>query len=66
MAVDIEAQPAVPAQLEFHSIFTPRTKKMIVAMTALGSIFSPLSSTIYLPALNTLSSNLHVSVARIT
>lgn len=38
---------------------------MIVAMTALGSIFSPLSSTIYLPTLNTLSSSLHVSIVRI-
>jgi len=64
-ATDIEAEAEAPVQRPIHSVFSSRTKVMIVVMTALGSVFSPLSSTIYLPALNTLASDLHVSSASI-
>ena len=48
-----------------HSVFSPSTKKLIVMMTLLGSIFSPLSGTIYLPAIPTLAHTLHEPIARI-
>ena len=39
-----------------------RQKRFIVIMIAMGSLFSPLSSNIYLPALNTLATDLDVSI----
>ena len=48
-----------------YSVFTPTQKKFIVAGGAIGAIFSPISTTIYLPALNTLAQELHVSNAKI-
>jgi multidrug resistance protein len=63
---DIEAQAAAPPpETPIYSIFSKRMKVMIVIMTSLGSLFSPLSSTIYLPALNTIASDLHKSTAAI-
>ena len=64
--VDIEAkaQEPQPVQPEY-SIFSKRMKIFIVFMTSLGSLFSPLSSTIYLPALNTIASELRKSIANI-
>lgn len=44
-----------------YSVFTTRQKKMIVLSGAIGAVFSPTSTTIYLPALNTLADDLHVS-----
>ena len=44
-----------------YSIYTPRQKRFIVFMAAFGGIFSPISGTIYFPALNPLSADLHVS-----
>lgn len=43
------------------SVFTLPQKRYIVFMTAFGGFFSPLSANIYLPALNALSKDLHVS-----
>ena len=44
-----------------YSVFTLAQKRWIVFMTAFGGFFSPLSANIYLPALNALSKDLHVS-----
>ena len=66
--IDIEAQAAAaapPPEAPIYSIFSKRTKVMIVIMTSLGSLFSPLSSTIYLPALNSIANDLHKSIASI-
>lgn len=64
--VDIEAkaQEPHPVQPEY-SIFSKRMKILIVFMTSLGSLFSPLSSTIYLPALNTIAAELRKTIANI-
>ena len=48
-----------------YSAFTPAQKKGIVFIGAFGAVFSPMSTTIYLPALNTLAAELHVSNAKI-
>ncbi|KAK9350878.1 major facilitator superfamily domain-containing protein [Lipomyces doorenjongii] len=50
---------------EAYSVFTVTEKKLIIAMGSLASFFSPLSSSIYMPALNTISSDLHVSSTKI-
>jgi len=44
-----------------HSSFTSGQKKLIVLGASIGSFFSPLSSNIYLPALNLIAADLHVS-----
>lgn len=62
---DIEEEAEASVLPPLHSVFSARQKTLIVLMTSLGSLFSPLSSFIYLPALNTLASNLHVSNASI-
>lgn len=62
---DIEREANAPAQRPLHSVFSARRKTLVVFMTSLGSLFSPLSTFIYLPALNVLASDLHVSNASI-
>lgn len=62
---DLEKDAEARAQRPLHSVFTARKKTLIVFMTSLGSLFSPLSTFIYLPALNALASDLHVSNASI-
>ena len=62
---DIEREANAPAQRPLHSVFSSRRKTLVVFMTSLGSLFSPLSTFIYLPALNVLASDLHVSNASI-
>ena len=44
-----------------YSVFTKRQKGYIVFLTAWGGFFSPFSSSIYFPALNTLAQDLKVS-----
>lgn len=44
-----------------YSIYTTRQKRFIVFMAAFAGLFSPISGTIYFPALNPLSEDLHVS-----
>ena len=64
--VDVEAKAEAPLPARPHySVFSKKMKVLIVFMTSLGSLFSPLSSTIYLPALNTIASDLHKTVANI-
>ena len=48
-----------------YSIFKPWQKKLIVFSASLGAVFSPMSTTIYLPALNSIASDLKVSNAEI-
>ena len=48
-----------------YSIFTPTQKKIIVVVAAFGAVFSPMSTTIYLPALNTIAKDLNVSDSQI-
>ena len=55
-----------PATLDVpYSSFTVPQKKAIVFSAALGAVFSPMSTTIYLPALNQIAGDLHVSIAKI-
>ncbi|KAJ7090856.1 MFS general substrate transporter [Mycena belliarum] len=49
-------------ETEPYSIYTRRGKWFIVALTAFGGLFSPLSSNIYFPAIPTLASVFHKSV----
>ncbi|KAL6716027.1 hypothetical protein ACLMJK_006989 [Lecanora helva] len=44
-----------------YSVFSVPQKRMIVLTASLGAVFSPMATTIYLPALNQLSRDLHVS-----
>lgn len=48
-----------------YSAFTSTQKKIIVFSSSLGAVFSPMSTTIYLPALNQIASDLHVDDAKI-
>ena len=60
----ISRDPEAPERLPSgppYSVFTTTQKQYIIVMTAWGSLFSPLSSKIYFPALNTLAKDLKVS-----
>ena len=48
-----------------YSVFTVPQKKAIVLASALGALFSPMSTTIYLPSLTQLAGDLHVSISKI-
>lgn len=48
-----------------YSVFSTAQKKTIVLAASLGAVFSPMSTTIYLPALNQIADDLHVSSAKI-
>ncbi|KAK8169127.1 major facilitator superfamily domain-containing protein [Phyllosticta citrichinensis] len=61
---DIEDIPP-EAPPPIHSVFGPRTKALIIVFAAFGSVFSPLSSQIYLPTLSTLATQFHVSASDI-
>ncbi|CAG8281942.1 unnamed protein product [Penicillium salamii] len=54
-----------PPRYVQYSQFTVNTKRYIVVMGSLASFFSPLSSSIYLPALTTISNDLHVSISQV-
>ncbi|OQD81897.1 hypothetical protein PENANT_c024G03494 [Penicillium antarcticum] len=60
-----EAASQPNAHLEAYSQFTVGQKRGIVAMGSLASFFSPLSSSIYLPALTTIAHALHISTSQI-
>ena len=47
------------------SVFSARERNFLVMMASLAALFSPLSANIYYPALNTLSTDLHVSLSKI-
>lgn len=52
---------STPGETEVYSTFSRRTKALIVLMASVASIFSSLSANIYLPALDTIAEQLHVS-----
>lgn len=56
-------RPSPPS--ESNLTFTPSQKRLIVLAASLASAFSPLSSNIYYPALNSLASDLHVTPSQI-
>ncbi|KAK0357540.1 hypothetical protein LTR57_002452 [Friedmanniomyces endolithicus] len=60
---DLESLQTVPTNSPPWSIFTPSQKRFIVLMVAIAGFFSPLSANIYFPALNTLSTDFHVTPA---
>ncbi|KAF2002539.1 MFS general substrate transporter [Amniculicola lignicola CBS 123094] len=48
-----------------YTIFTTAEKRFMAFVISFAALFSPLSSTIYLPALNPLANDLHVSPSKI-
>lgn len=50
---------------EEYSVFTVNQKRAIVAAASLASFYSPLSSSIYFPALETIASTLGVSTSKV-
>lgn len=57
--------PDVNVPDDVHSIFSPVQKRLIVLTASTAALFSPLSSNIYLPALNLLAADMHVSDSKI-
>lgn len=63
---DKQTPVEVPEQvLEKFSVFTVNQKRAIVTTGSFASFFSPLSSSIYFPALNTIATALDVSITKI-
>ncbi|RAK95876.1 MFS general substrate transporter [Aspergillus ibericus CBS 121593] len=56
-----EAAAAAAAEEEVYSIYTGTARNLIVMTASVAGFFSPLSANIYLPALDTLADELHVS-----
>lgn len=50
---------------EDYSVFTVNQKRAIVAAASLASFYSPLSSSIYFPALETIAASLGVSTSKV-
>lgn len=58
--------PRSPSQEPLsYSTFTQRQKLQITILVSLASVFSPISATIYVPALPTIANDLNVSVAAV-
>ena len=57
-------QYSLPAS-EHYSIFTVRQKKTILMAGSFAAFFSPLSSNVYFPAINTIAKDLRVSISQI-
>lgn len=49
-----------------YSIYTKNQKRMIILAASIASFFSPMGSNIYIPALNSVAEELHVSDSLIT
>ncbi|PWY81530.1 MFS general substrate transporter [Aspergillus sclerotioniger CBS 115572] len=60
-----EATQDEAPRLELFSVFTVNQKRAMVATGSLASFFSPLSSSIYFPALDTIAGALNVSTSKI-
>ncbi|KAL9619879.1 MAG: hypothetical protein Q9160_005526 [Pyrenula sp. 1 TL-2023] len=56
-------QPVVDE--EPYSVFSPKKRRWIVTAASLASFLSPLSSSIYFPALNPIADDLHVTVTKV-
>lgn len=63
-ATQVDKPPPITEQKNYSS-FTTNQKRLIIFTASVGSLFSPLTANIYLPALNTLASDLHVSSSAI-
>ncbi|KAI5208618.1 citrate synthase [Aureobasidium subglaciale] len=50
---------------DVYSIFTPTQKKLIVLTASLAGFFSPLSGSIYYPALNTIADDLGITATKV-
>jgi hypothetical protein len=61
---DLPSQHGDKRQQEY-SQFTVAQKRAIVATGSLASFFSPLSSSIYLPALTSIANSLHISISQV-
>ncbi|KAI4152057.1 MAG: hypothetical protein LQ340_003137 [Diploschistes diacapsis] len=59
--VDVEAINRVQSSRPVHTVFGRKQKFFIVFMAGVGAFFSPLSASIYFPALNAISLDLHVT-----
>jgi hypothetical protein len=62
---DVLKKTTTSASDKPYSIFTPWQKRFIILAASTGSFISPLTSNIYFPALNTIASDLHVSISQI-
>lgn len=63
---DIEGLSRETSGRPLYSVFTKQQKRLIVFIASLGGFFSPLSASIYFPALNSLATDLNVSVELIS
>jgi hypothetical protein len=59
----VNPEPAAPEVA--YTVFSHRLKVFIIVMSAISSLFSPVSTLIYIPALDVLADFYHVSIGRI-
>ncbi|KAH1556013.1 hypothetical protein KXX57_002011 [Aspergillus fumigatus] len=64
-AIAKETQASQNVSPKDFSVFTTNEKRAIILMGSLAGFFSPLSSSIYFPALDTIASSLQVSITKI-
>ena len=57
--------PDSTSTADIFSVYTARQKKVILVGGSFAAFFSPVSSNIYFPALNTIAKDLHVSLSQI-
>lgn len=60
-----DAAPPQEAERPVYSVFSHRIKIFVICMTVFGTIFSPFSSFIYLPALTPIANDYHRSLSDI-
>lgn len=58
---DLEALPTNQSAGPPYSVFTLKEKRAIIVLTSCAGFFSPISASIYFPALNAIAADLHVS-----
>ena len=59
------AVPDSTPTADIFSVYTARQKKVILVVGSFAAFFSPVSSNIYFPAINTIAKDLHVSLSQI-
>ncbi|KAK9452792.1 major facilitator superfamily domain-containing protein [Dipodascopsis uninucleata] len=62
---DLGSVEARASEGEPYSIFPERNKRLTVVLAVLAGFFSPLTINIYIPALNSIANDLHVSNSRV-
>lgn len=60
-AVDVEALAHVESSEPIYSVFGKNQKRLIIFLAGLGAFYSPLAATVYFPALNDISTDLHIT-----